>query len=60
MAKKTSNKEFKPKVEDKKEIVKEFPTTDKVTYTPTYGQSGTLEPFLFPAASVQFMFQEYD
>lgn len=30
MAKKTSNKEFKPKVEDKKEIVKAFPTTKMV------------------------------
>ena len=30
MAKKTSNKEFKPKVEDKKEIAKAFPTSKMV------------------------------
>jgi len=28
---KTSNKEFKPKVEDKKELVKDFPTSKMVT-----------------------------
>jgi len=30
MAKKSSNKEFKPKVQDKKEIAKEFPTSKMV------------------------------